>query len=213
MLNTLGCPGRFQDADNLWCLPKIKGMHIHQLNVSHHERQDRLLLRLNTAAGEEYRFWLTRRLTLRLLPTLEQTLARLESHQPHMVATDPASQQILTELKRDAFLKEADFKTPYAEQAQKWPLGQEPMLVTDVQIQLQGAGVLLTLEDKGGTERKALTQVKSCQLNLHLTLVHGLIHLIRQAMTQAEWLTAWLSAAMPDEPAQPAAPPETGYRH
>ena len=46
-------------------------MHIHQLNVSHVERQDRLLLRLNTQTAEEFRFWLTRRMTLRLTQALE----------------------------------------------------------------------------------------------------------------------------------------------
>ena len=188
-------------------------MHIHQLNLSHNDRHDRLLLRLNTQSGEEFRFWLTRRLTLRLLPVLQQTLGRIESNQPQMLAPDPASQQILTELKRDAFLQKADFKTPYVEQAQQWPLGEEPMLVTDVQMQLQGTGVLLTLQDKGGTGRENAAQVQSCQLNLQPSLVHGLIHLIQQAMTRAEWQSAVVVTAATAEEIQPAMPPASGYRH
>ena len=57
-------------------------MNIHQLNVSHNDRQDRLLLRVNTQTAEEFRFWLTRRLTLRLLPALQQALGRMESTSP-----------------------------------------------------------------------------------------------------------------------------------
>ena len=188
-------------------------MHIHQLNVSHNDRQDRLLLRLNTQSGEEFRFWLTRRLTLRLLPVLQQTVGRLESNQPQMLAPDPASQQILTELKRDAFLQKADFKTPYVEQAQQLPLGEEPMLVTDVQMQVQGTGVLLTLQDKGSANGGTTAQVQSCQLNLQPSLVHGLIHLIQQAMNRAEWQSAVVATAAPVEATQPAAAPPSGYRH
>lgn len=180
-------------------------MHIHQLNVSHNDRQDRLLLRVNTQSAEEFRFWLTRRLTLRLMPVLQQTVGRMESSTPQMVAPDPASQQILTDLKRDAFMQKADFKTAYVEQVQQRPLGEEPMLVTDVQLQLQGTAVLLTLQDKGAVAG----QTQSCQLNLQASLVHGLIHLIGQAMDKAGWQA-------PDATPEPMAPievPATGYRH
>lgn len=181
-------------------------MQIHQLNVSHNDRHDRLLLRLNTQAGEEFRFWLTRRLSLRLLPALHQTLGRLESNRSHMLATDPASREILTEIKRDAFLQKADFKTPYAELAKQLPLGEEPMLVTDVQLQLQGTGVLIALQDKGA--QPGLTN--TCQLNLQPSLVHGLIHLIEQAMATAEWQpSADKSGASPET----VVPPTMAYRH
>ena len=180
-------------------------MNIHQLNVSHNDRQDRLLLRLNTQTAEEFRFWLTRRLTLRLLPALQQAVGRAESSQPHMMASDPASQQILTDLKRDAFMQQADFKTPFVEQAQQLPLGDEPLLVTDVQLSFQGSGVLVTLQDKGAPGGV----VQSCQLNLQPSLLHGLLHLIQQAVAKAQWL--------PSDPLEAPAPqvqaPATGYRH
>lgn len=180
-------------------------MNIHQLNVSHNDRQDRLLLRVNTQTAEEFRFWLTRRLTLRLLPALQQALGRMESTQPQMMAPDPTSQQILTDLKRDAFLQQADFKTPYTEKAQQLPLGGEPMLVTDVQLSFQSSGVQVTLQDKGAPGGLAQT----CQLNLQPALVHGLIHLIGQAIDKAAWQTA---AAHP-EPMPSVEVPATGYRH
>ena len=188
-------------------------MQIHQLNVSHNDRQDRLMLRLNTQSGEEFRFWLTRRLTLRLLPVLQQTVGRLESNQPQMLAPDLASQQILTELKRDAFLQKADFRTPYVEQAQQLPLGEEPMLVTDVQMQVQGTGVLLTLQDKGTATSGAPAHVQSCQLNLQSSLVHGLIHLIQQVMNRAEWQSAVVATVAAAEAIQPPTAPPSGYRH
>jgi len=188
-------------------------MHIHQLNVSHNDRHDRLLLRLNTQSGEEFRFWLTRRLTLRLLPVIQQVMGRIESKQPNMLAPDPASQQILAELKRDAFLQKADFKTPYVKQAHQLPLGEEPMLVTDVQLQLQGTGVLLTLKDKGCGASDTPAQGQSCQLNLQTSLVHGLIHLIQQAVARADWQPAVADTTASAEDPEAAAARFSGYRH
>lgn len=170
-------------------------MHIRQLNVSHDPRQDRLLLRLNTATAEEFRFWVTRRLSLRLLPALEQTSSRLESSGHWIMAPDPQSRQILNELKRDEFLNKADFQTPYAEEHQHLPLGEEPMLVTDVHFQQQGPGLLLTLQDKGG----ATATARSCHMQLEASLLHGLIHLLRQAMDRAEWHMPLQTGAPVDE--------------
>ncbi len=87
-------------------------MNIHQLSVSYEERQDRLLLRLNTQDHQEFRFWLTRRMSLRLLPAIDQSVARLEASQPGVAAPDTTSQKMLSDLKRDAFLQKDDFSVP-----------------------------------------------------------------------------------------------------
>ncbi len=71
---------------------------------------------------------------MRLMPVLKEVVGRLESTMPKIVSPDSTSRDILVELKREAFLEQANFKTPYAEQAPHLPLGEEPMLVTDVQM-------------------------------------------------------------------------------
>ena len=158
-------------------------MNIHQLSVHHDERQDRLLLRLNTKDQQEFRFWLTRRMTLRLLPAIQQSTVRLESAQPGVAATDAPAQHLLTELKRDAFLQQADFATPFDNHATQWPLGTEPLLITDAHLTIKPGGALeMAFEDKSDA-----AQVKSCQLHLQVSLVHGMLHLIRQASEKAEW--------------------------
>lgn len=158
-------------------------MNIHQLSVHHEERQDRLLLRLNTKDQQEFRFWLTRRMTLRLLPAIEKTAVRLESTQPGVAATDAPAQHLLTELKRDAFLQQADFATPFDNHAKQWPLGADPLLITDAHLTIKPGGALeMAFEDKSDA-----AQVKSCQLHLQVSLVHGMVHLIRQASEKAEW--------------------------
>lgn len=179
-------------------------MNIHQLSVSYEERQDRLLLRLNTQDHQEFRFWLTRRMSLRLLPAIDQSVARLEASQPGVAAPDTTSQKMLTELKRDAFLQKADFSTPFEAKAERKPLGEEPLLITDAQLSLQAnGGLLITFQEKS-----AEGAVKSCQLNLQASLVHGLIHLIQQALGKADWalsstpapVTVETAAALTEEP-------------
>jgi hypothetical protein len=48
-------------------------MGIHELSVVYDEVHDRLLWRINTHEAQEYRFWMTRRLILRLMPHLKTT--------------------------------------------------------------------------------------------------------------------------------------------
>ena len=183
-------------------------MNIHQLSISHDERQDRLLLRLNTQDAKEFRFWLTRRMVMRLLPVMDQSIGRLEAAQPGLAVADPAARQLLTELKRDAFLQTADFATPYDGKVQQLPLGSEPLLVTDAQISLQASGGLqIVFQQKTGDN------TQSCQMNLQASLVHGLIHLIRQCMAKADWamMTASPSPSNGDSAGSLATP--AVYKH
>lgn len=183
-------------------------MNIHQLSVSHDERQDRLLLRMNTQDRQEFRFWLTRRMACRLLPAMDQSLVRLEATQPGMGATDAASQHMLAEFKRDAFLKTADFSTPYTTAPQLLPLGDEPLLVTDAQLSLQPQGALLIIFQK-----KTGENTQSCQLNLQSSLVHGMIHLMRQSIAQADWGLLPQDAAKDSERPDSVAVNAKAYKH
>ncbi|MBM3386656.1 MAG: hypothetical protein FJY36_03180 [Betaproteobacteria bacterium] len=183
-------------------------MGIHQLSVHHDERQDRLLLRLNTQAGEEFRFWLTRRMAARLLPAIEQAIATLESQRSGMLGADAPARQMLTEMQREAFVQQADFNTPFSAAPNALlPLGELPLLVTDVQLSVLPQALLqLVLQDH------SQPQGRHCQLQLPAQLVHGLLHLSRQAVFKAEWGLGADTTA-PLDPAEPVASPETRYAH
>lgn len=183
-------------------------MNIHQISVHHDERQDRLMLRLNTQDRQEFRFWLTRRMTQRFMPAIEQSAARLEAAQPGVAATDSTSQQILTELKRDAFLQKADFATPFDTQASLRPLGEEPMLITDAHLSILSRGALqISFEDKSDPQ-----QLKSCQLHLQVSLVHGMIHLMQQAAEKAQWSLSGTPSDV-NEHAKPSEKEAPRYTH
>jgi hypothetical protein len=183
-------------------------MNIHQLSVHHDERQDRLMLRLNTQDSQEFRFWLTRRMAQRFLPILTQTAERLEAAQPGVAATDPVSRQILSDLRREDFLKKADFATPFENSATHLPLGPHPMLVTDAHLDFQVQGGLdLTLEDKTDPQHP-----QACLMHLQVSLVHGLVHLMAQAAEKAQWGLGAGPEPAPDNPTATNAAP-TRYAH
>ena len=157
-------------------------MIIHQLSVRHDERQDRLLWRLNTKEGQEYQFWLTRRMLTRLLPVLNQALLKLQATEPGLASSDTVSLQMLRDFKRENLMAHADFKTPFVPGTMEMSLGPLPMLVTEARLSMETPGSLgLVLEEKMGD------QGKSCQLTLASDLVEGLLLLTQQALQSADW--------------------------
>ena len=87
-------------------------MGIHQLSLSYDDKQDRLLLRVSTQDAEEFRFWLTRRMSERLGPALQQAVQRLDALQPGLVAADERSRQLVSDVRHDDIIRQADFRTP-----------------------------------------------------------------------------------------------------
>ena len=185
-------------------------MNIHQMSVNYVERQDRLMLRVNTQDGQEFRLWLTRRLTGRLLPHLQGCVVQLETRNPQVSVADPAAQQMLTELQRETFLEKADFSTPFTSQAPELPLGEEPILVTDVQLNMHSSGTLnVVFKDHSGDNATG----RSCQLGLQLSLLHGLLHLIAQALQQANWRMDGPAVTPQNDAVDSSTPLRPNYTH
>lgn len=154
------------------------------MSVQYDERQDRLAMRVSNQQQQEFRLWLTRSMTLRLLPHLQAAVVHLESMDPQVMATDTTAQQMLAELKRENFLSQADFSTPFASDTLSLPLGEIPILVTDVQLNLQHGGHLdLLFQDKSGNHASGA----SFELSLQAALLHGFLHLLEAALKKAQW--------------------------
>lgn len=166
-------------------------MGIHQVSVAYDEVQDRLLWRINTHEAQEFRFWLTRRLMQRLMPALQNQWVQAESRQAGLSSQPPATQHLMANFQRQAFLEKADFKQPFvaAQAPASLPLGEAPMLVTEVQITPQtGQQVLLVLHHKISGAKP----VQSAQLMLGSELLQGLLHLSEEAMQKGEWIAPHL---------------------
>ena len=170
-------------------------MDIHQLSVNYQQEQDRILMRINTTAGEELRLWFTRRLSLHLLPLLGKIVAdqvaKLDAVKPGHISpsatADAQTKQMLVEFKREELLQKSDFATPYKELPNKLPLGSKPLLVTEVNVTPLPTG---QLQLKFNEKIPGQDTPRGFQVSLEQNLVHGFLHLLNKAVDTSQWKQA-----------------------
>ncbi len=176
-------------------------MKIHQLSVTYLAEQDRILVRVNTAAAEEMRLWLTRRLMLGLWPLLGKLLTRhllkLESAGTSLETADEGLKKMLADFRKEEFLKNADFETPYKQDQPQLPLGEEPLLVTDVDASpLPNGRLRLSFNERAPNSQKP----RSFQMEMEPRLMQGMMHLLEQALARSQWREAFGAApSMPED--------------
>jgi len=107
-------------------------MKINQINLNYSLSEDRLLFRLNTHDKTEFRMWLTRAMSIKLLGLLNQAVTINLGHERRDLA-QPAIEAV-AEFRREAVLAEADYKTDFVSAGAVYPLGEQPILVTDVTL-------------------------------------------------------------------------------
>lgn len=179
-------------------------MQIHQMSVTYLPEQDRILMRVNTTDGEEMRMWLTRRLMVGLWPLLTKLLTehllKLEAGGATLSGANPELKKMLADFRKEEFLQHADFDTPYQEGDGRLPLGEEPLLVTDVDASPLTSGPLRL----NFNERPAHGDAKprSFQMEMQPKLMQGLMHLLDQALLQAQWREAFAQTAGSEAPAE-----------
>ena len=159
-------------------------MMIHQLQVSYLIEQDRILVRLNSHGGEELRLWMTRRLSKNLLPHLVELAARIDMQPGPSTSHDGSDPQALNEFKKQESLQQADFSTPFNNEAAMLPMGGEPLLATSVHITRHENGQLKLAFEEGlpGVEK-----LRSFEFMLGTDLLHALMHLLEKALQHADW--------------------------
>lgn len=178
-------------------------MNIHQISVTYVPAQDRCLVRINTLAGDALQLWFTRRLTLGLMPGLNRAASEQQLRRHLALAASanapapsawPIAQrraELLAGFQKEATIDPDDFKTPFKEQPAAWPLGAEPLVITDVKLTLQPNGKIdLQLVQKSDQ------QVRHITLSMHPQLTQGLLHLLAEALKKSQWESV---PAMPPE--------------
>lgn len=180
-------------------------MKIHQLNVQYLPDQDRLLARVNTSTGLEFRLWLTRRLTIGLLPLLHklsldqlQRTVDAEPVVPGITVNDPKIREFLAEFKKEQAFQQADFKTPYKAPAPDAPV-EEPLLVSEVQMTLLLNGqVEVKFIAKTGESGKT----RELKMALDTKMMHGLLHLLGKSLSDSQWGQAAFTDTQAEAPAE-----------
>jgi hypothetical protein len=167
-------------------------MNIHQLSVNYLQEQDRILARINTTDGAELRLWLTRRLTLGLMPLLSKIVTDQVATQEALKspsisptsAADARTKALLADFKKEESLQKSDFKTPFKDQPEQLPLGAKPLLVTEVNVTPLANGQLqLAFSEK----LPDTPNPRSFQIALEANLVHGFVHLLEKAVAASLW--------------------------
>ncbi len=142
---------------------------LHQINISYVPVEDRLMMRINTKQGIEFRIWLTRKFTGILLGLLNREIDKLGGI-PTLAST--------TETKN--MFKQGAMEKPYeAEKIVDYPLGQTGILAYKINYKSTADSVLaLEILPENG---------KGVNLNLNKSLLFMFYNLLTQACSQTEW--------------------------
>jgi hypothetical protein len=181
-------------------------MNIHQLSVRYLPEQDRILLSVNTTVGQEFDIWLTRRITLALWPQLNRMAtdhfavpAQAQSDGfVDLTTLDTGTRKVLADFRRQELLQTADFETPYRTGQGTRPLGETPLLATEITmtpvtpIPAKGQQADIHFKEHLG----ANSAHRGVQLALQPQLIFSLMKMLDQAMGHAQWVVA--NALSPD---------------
>ena len=154
-------------------------MTIHQLQVAFDAPEDRLLFRVSTTAGEEFRIFLTRRFVKSLWPLLIKTMDTKVAVKVPLV---PEARREVLAFEHEKAVRATDFKTPFQEPPanapRQFPLGAAPYVATQGNVRLVDGSFKLALNPANG---------QGIEIGLDDRLMHSLCRLIEQAARSAEW--------------------------
>jgi hypothetical protein len=142
---------------------------LHQINISHDGKEDRLLLRISTTTGDEYRLWLTRRYTKLLLGVLNKEMDK-QGGAPNVAG----SKETTSMLKNGALEKKYE-----AAKSKSFPLGENGVLAFKINARNAENGNLMLelLPEKG----------EGINMNLNKGLLYMFHNILTQGITQAAW--------------------------
>lgn len=142
---------------------------LYQMNIAYVAKEDRLLLRVSTRRGDEYRLWLTRRFTSLLLSLIDQKMNRFGGA-PSLAASQET---------RRMFKQGAMEKSYETEKALTFPLGEEGVLAHNINSKTRENGnlALQILPERG----------QGVTLNLNKTLLYMFYNVLTQGVDQAGW--------------------------
>ena len=167
-------------------------MDIRQISIRYRQDHDRILVDINTGADAEVQVWLTRRMVSRLWPLLNRVVidhfaipsdAKTDGY-VDLAAMDIQTKAMLADFKREEAMQKADFSTPYQFGAAEHPLGDNPLLVTEISLTPLASGKL-QLNFSEQMEEPASN--RGFQMDLSAELVFAVIKLMGNALEQSHW--------------------------
>lgn len=148
---------------------------ISQIQIRYLQEEDRLLLRLNTADKEEFRFWLTRRYTEAIQPLLQQAI-----HKTLTVNQQQSSnKKAVIDFERKNIEENVNFEADFEDKANTYPLGEQPLLLNQANLKFsQKESYTLSLKGVGN---------KGINFILDKHLLHVINKVINDSLQQTGW--------------------------
>lgn len=148
---------------------------ISQIQVVYNPEEDRILLRVNSAEKQEFRFWLTRRFTILMLQIL---FTHAESDPDISLQKDPQAKRTVQAFKREQAISNAEFDKPFRDDSSQFPLGETTQLAFRLTHNRLGENLRLGVHPKVG---EGINMVIDRNINANLT------QLLLKAIQQAQW--------------------------
>jgi len=141
---------------------------LYQMNVSYVPKEDRLLLKVSTKSGDEYRFWLTRRFTGLLFNVLNKEIDK-SGGMPSVASSQETTKMI----------KQGAFEKSYDDKSVSYPLGESGVLAYRI-----NAG-----NNKDGNLQLEISPEKGqgITVNLNKSLLYMFHNLLSQGIDQTGW--------------------------
>jgi hypothetical protein len=180
-------------------------MSIRQFNATYVAEEDRVLFRLTTTLGEEYRLWLTRVRVSEILALGEKAaVVKVAQVEVNLL---PQQAQAVAEFKQQSAKQSTHF-TEF-QPAQRLPLGAEPLLVKGLKMEMKDQSVVLHMEMNAG---------RVLNLTLNDDMISKLRILLEKISENARWqLRAASSAVIENAPdpvqIEPGTPSGTKLLH
>ena len=148
---------------------------ISQMQMLFVPEEDRVLFRVNSADGKQFRFWLTRRYIQLVVQALQK---HLDSDPDLSSQPTPAAKQAVQNFKQEQAMQGVNFEKQFEEEAEQLPLGEEAVLAYRLNYRVDKGTLHLGVEPKEG---QGINLALSRDMNISVT------RLIVAAAQQADW--------------------------
>lgn len=160
---------------------------ISQMQMLFVPEEDRVLFRVNSADGKQFRLWLTRRYIQLMLQALQ---IHMESDPDVSAQVSREAKEAIQSFKQEKATQQANFEQTFREEAEQLPLGDTAVLAFRLNYRVEKEILHLGIEPKEG---------QGINLAINRDINASITRLIQTAAAQAEWGLSESAALMAAE--------------